>query len=397
MPATTLTGIAVECHFYLSNQYKMTSANPIPMVDLREQYLTLKSDIDGAVADVMSNTQFIMGPNVRTFEQEVADYLGVSDAIGCANGTDALHLALRGLGLGPGDEVITTPFTFIATAEAIAYVGATPVFVDIDPITYNLDIELVEAAVNANTRAIIPVHLFGLPCNMNALQTIANKHNLLVVEDCAQSFGAGVDGKKTGAIGDVGSHSFFPSKNLGCFGDGGMLTTNNAELAETLRVLRNHGSTKQYHHTVIGYNSRLDEMQAAILRQKLPHIDKFNKGRLRVATAYCEQLKDLDIQLPVLSAPASHGTAIPVFHQFTFLSDQRDAIKQALTEQRIASAVYYPIPLHQQKAIVEKMHTQASFPQAQSVAERCLSLPIYPEMSQESIDRVCATIKQVLQ
>jgi len=375
----------------------MTSANPIPMVDLREQYLSLKSDIDGAVADVLSNTHFIMGPNVRTFEQEAAEYLGVSDAIGCGNGTDALHLALRGLGIGPGDEVITTPFTFIATAEAIAYVGATPVFVDIDPVTYNLDAQLVEAATNSNTRAIIPVHLFGLPCDMNALQAIASKHNLFVVEDCAQSFGAAVDGKKTGAIGDVGCHSFFPSKNLGCFGDGGMLTTNNSELAEKLRVLRSHGSTKQYHHTVIGFNSRLDEMQAAILRVKLPHIDKFNKGRLRVATAYCEQLKELDFQLPLLSAPVNHGHAIPVFHQFTFLSDRRDAIKQALTDQNIASAVYYPIPLHQQQAIVEKMHSEASFPQAESVAARCLSLPVYPEMSEASIERVCGTIKQVMQ
>lgn len=366
------------------------------MVDLREQYLSLKTDIDNALSDVLTNTQFIMGPNVRTFEKEVADYLGVSDAIGCGNGTDALHLALRGLGLGPGDEVITTPFTFIATAEAIAYVGATPVFVDIDPITYNMNAELLEAAINTNTRAIIPVHLFGLPCDMNALQIIAEKHNLLIVEDCAQSFGAAVDGKKIGALGDVGCHSFFPSKNLGCFGDGGMLTTNNAELAKDLRVLRAHGSTKQYHHSVIGYNSRLDEMQAAILRQKLPHIDTFNESRLRVATSYCEQLKHLDIQLPLLQAPESFGEAIPVFHQFTFLSDKRDEVKQALTDQKIASAVYYPIPLHQQKAIVDKMDTQITCPHAEAIAQRCLSLPIYPEMSEENIDRVCATVKQVL-
>lgn len=366
------------------------------MVDLREQYLGLKEGIDTALADVLSNTQFIMGPNVRTFEQEIADYLGVSDAVSCGNGTDALHLAMRGLGIGPGDEVITTPFTFIATAEAIAYVGATPIFVDINPTTYNLDVELVEAAITEKTRAIIPVHLFGLPCNMNALQSLATKHNLLMVEDCAQSFGAAVDGKKTGAIGDVGCHSFFPSKNLGCFGDGGMLTTNNAELAKNLRVLRSHGSTKQYHHTVIGYNSRLDEMQAAILRQKLPHIDQFNESRLRVATSYCEHLKHLDIQLPLLSAPESHGHAIPVFHQFTFLSDKREEVKQALADQSIASAVYYPIPLHQQKAIVEKMNASIAFPQAEAVAQRCLSLPIYPEMSEDKIERVCATVIKVL-
>lgn len=374
----------------------MTSTSPIPMVDLQQQYHSLKTDIDNAVSDVLANTQFIMGPNVRTFEKEVADYLGVSDAVSCGNGTDALHLALRGLGLGPGDEVITTPFTFIATAEAIAYVGATPVFVDIDPVTYNMDIDLLEAAINSNTRAIIPVHLFGLPCDMNALQTIAAKHKLLVIEDCAQSFGSAVDGKKTGAIGDIGCHSFFPSKNLGCFGDGGMITTNNATLAHDIGVLRKHGSTKQYHHTVIGYNSRLDEMQAAILRQKLPHIEKFNAARLAVATRYCEQLQHLDIQLPLLAAPESFGTATPVFHQFTFLSDKRDEVKQALSDQQIASAVYYPIPLHQQKAIVDKMETKAVCPQSEAVAQRCLSLPIYPEMSEANIDRVCATVKQVL-
>ena len=374
----------------------MTTVNPIPMVDLREQYQTLKSEIDSAVTDVLTNTQFIMGPNVRAFETEVASYHDISDAISCANGTDALHLALRALDLGPGDEIITTPFTFIATAEAIAYVGATPVFVDIDPNTYNIDASLVEAAITPDTRAIIPVHLFGLPCDMSAIQTLAKKHALFIVEDCAQSFGAEYNGVKTGAIGDVGCHSFFPSKNLGCFGDGGMLTTNNPELAEKLRVYRNHGSTKQYHHTVIGYNSRLDEMQAAILRQKLPHIDKFNQARLRVASTYCESLKDLDIQLPLLGMPETQGTGAGVFHQFTFLSDKRDAIKQALADEHIASAVYYPIPLHQQKAIADKMHSKAAFAQAEQLAQRCLSLPIYPEMSSDSIKRVCETIKQAL-
>jgi len=372
----------------------MTQA--IPMVDLREQYQTLKSDIDTAVAEVLTNTQFIMGPNVRTFESEVAAYLGVSDAIGCANGTDALHLALLGLGIGTGDEVITTPFTFIATAEAIAYVGATPVFVDIDPKTFNLDMDHVEQAVTDKTRAVIPVHLFGLPCNMNALNTIAKKHNLLIIEDCAQSFGAAVDGHKTGAIGNVGCHSFFPSKNLGCFGDGGMLTTNDSELAQKLRVLRAHGSTKQYHHTVIGYNSRLDEMQAAILRQKLPHIDQFNQARLRVAECYCENLRDLNIQLPLLKAPDTHGDATPVFHQFTLLTDNRESLKQALADEHIASAVYYPIPLHHQSALTELMPRAKPCPHAEAISQRCLSLPIYPEMPEQSIARVCSVVRQAL-
>ncbi len=381
----------------LVNPPTMTTATAIPMVDLREQYQMLKTDIDAAVADVLDKTQFIMGPNVEHFETEVAAYLGVSDAIGCANGTDALHLALLGLGIGPGDEVITTPFTFIATAEAIAYVGATPVFVDIDPVTYNLDVGLVEHAITEKTRAVIPVHLFGLPCDMHSLQMLAKKHNFVVVEDCAQSFGAKVDGRKTGTIGNIGSHSFFPSKNLGCFGDGGMLTTNDPELAQRLRVLRSHGSTKQYHHTVIGYNSRLDEMQAAILRQKLPHVDRFNKARLRVAATYCENLQDLDIQLPVLNSPSANSDATPVFHQFTLLTDKRDELKQALTDAQIASAVYYPIPLHQQTAITELMPISKPCPQAEAIAQRCLSLPIYPEIPDESIDRVCTAVRSALQ
>ena len=366
------------------------------MVDLREQYLTLKTDIDIALAEVLTKTQFIMGANVREFESEAASYLGVSDAIACANGTDALHLALRALGLGPGDEIITTPFTFIATAEAIAYVGATPVFVDVDPVTYNLDIGLVEHAITEKTRAVIPVHLFGLPCDMHALKTLAEKHQLYVIEDCAQSFGASVDSVKTGAIGDVGCHSFFPSKNLGCFGDGGMISTNNPDLADKLRVLRAHGSTKQYHHTIIGYNSRLDEMQAAILRQKLPHIDVYNQKRHAVASRYCELLQALDLQLPVLKAPESYGLATPVFHQFTLLCDKRDELKQALTEQHIASGIYYPIPLHRQDAITQCMPAVTACPNAEALSERCLSLPIFPEMSDEQIDRVCDTVKQVL-
>lgn len=367
------------------------------MVDLREQYRTLKTDIDTAVADVLDKTQFIMGPNVKLLEEEIAAYLGVSDAVGCANGTDALHLALLGLGIGPGDEVITTPFTFIATAEAIAYVGATPVFVDIDPTTYNLDIGCVEHAITDKTRAVIPVHLFGMPCDMNALQSLAKQYNFSVVEDCAQSFGAAVDEHKTGGIGNVGSHSFFPSKNLGCFGDGGMLTTNDPELAQRLRVLRAHGSTEQYHHTVIGYNSRLDEMQAAILRQKLPHVDRFNKSRLRVATTYCENLSDLDIQLPLLKAPTAFGDATPVFHQFTLLTDRRDTVKQSLADAQIASAVYYPIPLHQQTALTRLMSVNTACPHAEAISQRCLSLPIYPEMPEESIDRVCESVRQALQ
>ena len=370
----------------------MSTPSPIPMVDLRQQYLTLKDAIDSSLAEVMMNTHFIMGENVKTFEREVAEYLGCAHAVSCANGTDALHLAMLALDLGPGDEVITTPFTFIATAEAIAYVGATPVFVDIDPVTYNIDTTQIEAAITDRTRAIVPVHLFGLPCNMSSIQSLAKQHKLHVIEDCAQSFGAQVNNLQTGTMGDIGCFSFFPSKNLGAFGDGGMLSTNNDALAEKLRILRSHGSAVRYVHSVIGYNSRLDEMQAAILRQKLPHIDAYNSARRRAATRYSERLSNLPIQLPVLPSNVADTQVSHVFHQFTLLTDQREQIQAALAEQNIACAVYYPIALHQQQAIQAHMTSTAHCPITEDTCSRCLSLPIYPEITDEIIDRISDVI-----
>lgn len=374
----------------------MSAHAPVPMVDLREQYLSLKDQIDQSLADVLEKTHFIMGENVAAFETEVADYLGVAHAIGCANGTDALHLAMLAMGLGAGDEVITTPFTFIATAEAIAYVGATPVFVDIDPHTFNLDVDQVEAAITESTRAIVPVHLFGMPCDMPALQELASRHGIGIIEDCAQSFGATVDGCQTGSIGDIGCFSFFPSKNLGAFGDGGMLTTDDDELAGSLRVLRSHGSSVRYYHSVIGYNSRLDEIQAAILRQKLPHIDRFNSERRRVAARYNERLADLPLRLPLLSQPEGQAELSPVFHQYTLLSDGRDAIMAALKEDNIASAVYYPIPLHRQEAIEAHLTREMPCPIAEQYCERCFSLPVYPELPDATIDRITDVVRGVV-
>ncbi|MGB5517695.1 MAG: DegT/DnrJ/EryC1/StrS family aminotransferase, partial [Gammaproteobacteria bacterium] len=316
----------------------------IPMVDLKGQYLTLKDEIDTALIDALSATQFILGPNVQAFEKEAAEYLGVEHAIGVASGTDALHLALAAAGIGAGDEVITTPFTFIATAEAISYLGAIPVFVDIDPYTFNIDINRVEQAITDKTRAVIPVHLFGQPVNMNALRTLCDAKDLLIVEDCAQSFGAHIDDHMTGSFGDFGAFSFFPSKNLGCFGDGGLITTNNAQGAHELRVLRNHGSRERYHHNVIGYNSRLDELQAIILRIKLKHIDDYNHNRRRVAHRYSNALADTSIQTTY-----EDGIGLHIYHQYTLLHEDRDRIMQALQEQGIACAVYYPIPLHKQE------------------------------------------------
>ena len=362
----------------------------IPMVDLVAQYRALQSQLEPALLSTLGAAQFILGPNVQAFEKEAAAYLGVKHAITCANGTDALHLALLAANIGPGDEVITTPFTFIATAEAIAYVGAKAVFVDIDPQTLNIDVEQVKRAITPKTRALLPVHLFGQPANLQPLQDLAREHHLVLVEDCAQSFGADFGGRKTGAIGDVAAFSFFPSKNLGCYGDGGMVTTQSDEVAEKLRMLRNHGSKVRYYHDIVGYNSRLDEIQAVVLRAKLPQIDGYNQQRRRVAHRYNAGLAGLNLQ-----TPHEDGLGLHVYHQYTLLSDQRAAIQQALTEQQIASAIYYPVPLHQQKVFADIAAGQ-SFPVTESVAARCVSLPIYPELSDAAVDEICGVIRKAL-
>src|SRR5512143_221385 len=262
----------------------------IPMVDLKVQYQSIKEEITGGILEALEKTQFILGPNVTAFENEAAAYLGAQHAVAVASGTDALHLALAAAGIGEGDEVITSPFTFIATAEAIRYVGARPVFVDIDLKTFNIDPAAIEAAITPKTRAVLPVHLFGQPADMERIEALCTRCGLLLIEDCAQSFGAAAGKRMTGALGALGCFSFFPSKNLGCYGDGGMVTTNSDELAEQLKVLRNHGSKVRYHHSVIGYNSRLDEIQAVILRVKLKRIGAYTEGRRRVAHLYSELL-----------------------------------------------------------------------------------------------------------
>ena len=360
------------------------------MVDLKGQYLNLKDEIDGALIDALSATQFILGPNVQAFEQEAADYLGVSHAVGCASGTDALHLALAAAGIGEGDEVITTPFTFIATAEAISYVGATPVFVDIDPKTFNIDLNQVEQAITSKTRAVIPVHLFGQPVDMNALVKLCDDKGLTIVEDCAQSFGAHIDGKMTGSFGAFGAFSFFPSKNLGCFGDGGLITTNDEQRANELKVLRNHGSRERYHHNIIGYNSRLDELQAVILRIKLKHIDDYNQNRRRVAHRYSNNLADTGIQTAYEDTIGLH-----IYHQYTLLHEKRDDIMKAVQDAGIACAVYYPIPLHKQDVYMEA-YKGLHLPVSESVAQNCFSLPVYPELPDAHVDAITEVIKGAL-
>ncbi|NPV05229.1 MAG: DegT/DnrJ/EryC1/StrS family aminotransferase [Syntrophaceae bacterium] len=360
----------------------------IPMVDLRRQYLQLKEEIDAAVLDVLDKTQFILGPNVSALEAEVARYHGVPHAVGVANGTDALLLALRALGIGAGDEVITTPFTFIATAEVVGLLGAVPVFVDIDPRTFNLDPSHLEEAVTGKTKAVIPVHLFGQPCDMDPILAVAARHGLKVIEDCAQAFGARYKGRLVGTLGHAGCFSFFPSKNLACCGDGGMVITADAETDATLRVLRNHGSAVRYYHSRLGYNSRLDEIQAAIVRVKLRHIDAFNEGRRRAAALYGTHIRRAGTALPFEAPDCRH-----VYHQFTLLTDERDRLQEALAAAGIACAVYYPVPLHRQEVFrAGTACRHGDLPASEEAARRVLSLPMFPEITEEEIQRISNVI-----
>lgn len=348
----------------------------IPILDLQPQIEAHWDEFNAAFQRVMRSGQFILGPEEKAFEAEVAAYLGVKHAIGLNSGTDALYIALRALGIGPGDEVITTPFTFFATAEAISHVGATPVFVDIEEDSFNIDPDLIEPAITSRTKAIIPVHLFGRPCDMDRIMGIAAKHELKVVEDCAQAFGATWMERKVGGVGAFGCFSFFPTKNLNAFGDGGMLTTDDDILADTARMLRAHGSRKKYFNETVGYNSRLDELQAALLRVKLPHIEAWNEGRRRVARAYHDHLGNG----PELLLPAI--TEGHVFHQFTVRvkGRDRDGLQAHLAEAGIGTMVYYPVPVHRLK-LYQESHATTRCPVAEQASREVLSLPIWPEMS----------------
>ena len=370
--------------------------NPLQMVDLKSQYQRIKPQIDNAIQGVIDSCQFVKGAEVKTFEQELAQYLGVRHAIACGNGTDALQVALMALGLKPGDEVITTDFTFIATVEVIALLGLKPVLVDVDRATFNIDVEKVEKAITPRTKAIVPVHLFGQCANMEPLLKLAEKHGLYVVEDTAQGLGSEYrfsDGtiRKAGTIGTIGCTSFFPSKNLGCYGDGGALFTNDDQLAEQIRCLTNHGMKVRYHHDMIGVNSRLDTIQAAILRVKLPHLDEYNRARLAAAEKYNAALSDIaGLETPVTSAFTTH-----IFHQYTLKvkNGQRDALKKHLDEQGIPNMVYYPIPLHRQKAFEPYVTENDSFPVSETICGEVLSLPMHTELDDEQIERITSAVR----
>lgn len=377
----------------------------IPICDPKQEYLGLQDEIHAAIHEVLASGHYILGPQVSGLEQEVAGFLGSPHAIGVNSGTDALHLALRALDIGPGDEVITTPFTFIATTEAIGMVGATPVFADIDPRTFNLDPNGVEDAVTARTKAILPVHLFGQPCDMAAIMDIAQRHSLRVVEDCAQAIGAAYRGRKVGTWGDVGCFSFFPSKNLGCVGDGGMVVTCHASTYERLEMLRRHGGRIKYHHEELGINSRLDELQAAILRVKFQHLPAWNQARRTAAYRYNELLAEASLVTcpgerrgPEVITPSSEATCSDqleaVYHQYTILVDQRDQIQKALKASKIESAVYYPIPLHRQAVHQNLGFGPGAFPVAERAATRCLSLPMSPYMTATQQRMVAHELRQ---
>ena len=361
----------------------------IQMVDVVGQYRHLQKDIDAGIRRVIDSGMFVHGKEVGEFESTAAEYLGVRHAIGCASGTDALQIAMMALGIGPGDEVITTPFTFVATAETIGILGAKPVYVDIQPDTFNIDPGGIEKVITPRTKAIIPVHLYGQPADMDAIMYISRSRQILVIEDAAQAMGATYQGKKVGSLGAIGCISFFPSKNLGCFGDGGMMVTDDDSMAAKIRSFAAHGSTIRYYHDVLGVNSRLDTIQAAILLAKLPHLDEYNKSRRSAAARYAELLKGLPVSPPVVAPGREH-----IFHQFTLRAQQRDGLAAFLKEQGIPHAIYYPVPLHLQKAFAMAGGKKGDFPCTEKAAEEVISLPMHTELSEEQLQHITGTIRK---
>lgn len=366
------------------------------MVDLKGQYESIKETVNESVIEVIESTAFINGPRVHEFQKNLEEYLGVKHVIPCANGTDALQIAMMGLGLKPGDEVITADFTFAATVEVIALLGLTPVLVDVEPDTFNIDVEAIKKAITPNTKAIVPVHLFGQCANMDAIMEIANEHNLFVIEDNAQAIGAtytSADGKKTkaGAIGHVASTSFFPSKNLGCYGDGGAIFTNDDDLAHTIRGIVNHGMYVRYHHDVVGVNSRLDSIQAAVLGAKLPKLDAYNNARKLAASKYDKAFEGIEnIVIPFRNG----GDDNHVFHQYTLKvkNTDRDALAKFLNDNGIPCGVYYPIPLHNQKAYKDERYNEADFTVTNQLVKEVISLPMHTELDDEQIEFITTKV-----
>lgn len=362
----------------------------ITMVDLGKQFAEIREEIMDVMNRVLESSHYILGPKVHEFEKKVAEYIHVSDAIGVASGTDAIHLSINALGIRDGDEVITTPFTFFATVEAILYTGAKPVFVDIEPETFTMDCGRIEEKITPRTKAILPVHLFGHPSDMERIMGIAERHGLHVIEDCAQAFGAEIKGRKVGSFGDAGCFSFYPSKNLGAYGDGGMISLNDTDFSDSIRSLRNHGSKGSYIHDSVGFNSRLDEIQAGILLVKLKRIDEYNRKRRQKASLYNELLHD------IVTCPTERNGAFHVYNQYTIMCNKRDGVRSWLRDNGISSVVYYPCPLHLQNALSFLGHREGDFPNAEKASMEVLSLPIYPELEESSIEEIAEIIKKVV-
>ena len=359
---------------------------PIPMIDPAAEYRSLKSEIDAAVGRVLASGRYVLGPEGEALERELAAYTGAAHAVGCNSGTDALHLALVACGVGPGDEVIVPAFTFFASAEAVSYTGATPVFADVDAATFNLNVDSLKKSITSKTKAVIAVHLFGQCAALDEISRICKENGLVLVEDVAQALGADYDGRRAGSWGDFGCFSFYPTKNLAAAGDAGLITTSNPEFDQTLRMLRHHGSRKTYLHERVGWNSRLDELQAAVLRVKLVHLDRFNQARRAVARQYREKLNQKNITLPVENGRGTH-----VYHQFTIRSSRRDALREALARESIAASVFYPIPLHRQPAY-EAANRSVSLPVSEKISSEVLSLPINALIGAASVDRICKVL-----
>lgn len=356
----------------------------VPLLDLKPQYQQIKEELLPKVMEVIENQAFILGPNVEKAEKELVNYIGTKFAVGCSSGTDALLLALMALDIKEGDEVITTPYTFFATAGSIARVGAKPVFVDIEPDTFLIDVSKIEAKISLKTKAIMPVHLFGQCVDMNPLMVLAKKYNLKVIEDAAQAIGAKYQDKKAGTIGDIGCFSFFPSKNLGCFGDGGLVTTNDEKTYERLKALRVHGGQKQYQHLEIGLNARLDALQAVVISTKLPYLDSWSEKRRKNAEFYNEQFKDNSN----IVTPTAKSNRYHIYNQYVIRTQRRDELKAYLTEKGIGNAIYYPLSLHQQKCFEFLGYHQGSFSESEKAAKESLAIPIYPDLSKEQLQYI---------
>ena len=359
----------------------------IPSLDLKAQYQTIKPEIDAAIAGVLESCQFVLGSEVAEFEQEFAAYCGTAECIALNSGTSALHLALLAAGVGTGDEVITVPFTFVASVAAVLYAGARPVLVDIDPCSFNIDPAAIEAAITPRTKVILPVHLYGQPADMDPIMEIARRHRLIVIEDAAQAHGAKYKGRPVGSIGDVACFSFYPGKNLGAYGEGGAVTTNNAAFANTVRILRDWGQDRKYHHVLHGFNYRMEALQGAILRVKLRHLESWNDARRAIVGKYNQLLASSSVERPAEMPWARH-----VYHQYTIRTNHRDDLQKAMQKQGIQTGIHYALPVHLQPAYADLGYARNSLPQSEKAAEEVLSLPLFPEMTEDQIETVAQAI-----